>query len=339
MKEFLVSKRSTEVGVASQLHFSDQCNVLFQIACALCFLADKNLVHRDVAARNCLVGAGIQVKLADFGLARGTGSDLYYRKLGGMVPIRWMSPEAILDGKYSVRSDIWSFGVLIWEVFTLGQLPFYGWSNDEVLEKIKEGWHLALPQNCPETVCEIMEWCWEQDAHQRITAEQLVQLFSRLMRHSSKTMNVPLSSLAEFASLVPSGRVRHTNEYMAEADSCGGSGSVRSHGTVLNSKGGNLMVSLDEDDVDIPKSMQSGHGVTKATAIVSDMEVHEAACQLPNGYCHSDSSGASSADHEKDSAIYLPSPRDVDSQGKENSDEVLSKAVFSELTAFFDSEV
>ena len=207
-------KRSTDPDVPHQLSFKDQCTILYQISCALNFISGKSLVHRDIAARNCLVGTGIQAKLADFGLARGTGSDLYYRKLGGAVPIRWMSPEAIFDGKYSVRSDIWSFGVLVWEVFTFGQLPFYGWSNEEVLEKVRDGWHLALPENCPVTVCEIMEWCWEQDPHERVAAEQLVLMYSCLMRQSVQTANVPLCSLAEFESVVPS-RDRLENEYVA----------------------------------------------------------------------------------------------------------------------------
>jgi serine/threonine protein kinase len=163
------------------------------------------------------VGTALIVKLADFGLARGTGSDLYYRKMGGAVPIRWMSPEAIFDGKYSVRSDVWSFGVLIWEVFMLGQMPFYGKSNEEVLEELKHGRHLELPDDCPRTVCDMMEFCWEQDAHKRITAGELVQLLNKLMSHSKTSSNVPLFSVAEFTSIIPSDRRQQENEYIPES--------------------------------------------------------------------------------------------------------------------------
>ena len=315
MKEFLVSKRATGHGQPDQLQFSDQCKILFQIACALSFLSDKNLVHRDIAARNCLVGPGLIIKLADFGLARGTGSDLYYRKLGGTMPIRWMPPEAIFDGKYSVRSDVWSFGVIIWEVFTFGQMPFYGRSNEEVLEESKEGRHLPLPNGCPQTVCDIMEWCWEQDAHKRVTAGELVQLFCTLMSHSKTSSNVPLSSLSEFASIVPSDRAQHKNEYIPEdlvPESYRNSrlGSLVVHRTAEEV----MWVTENGDDMDHPNSMQSVHYMNKAAGKVSKLEISEVDCQSHNNQnSDADSTSTRSEDHEKDSAVYLPSPYNVDS--------------------------
>lgn len=100
------------------------------------YLSAQRFVHRDLACRNCLVGSGLVVKIADFGMSR----DIYtcdYYKIGGsrLLPVRWMSPESVIYGRFTLETDIWSFGVVLWEVFSYGKQPYYGHTNEEVRNK------------------------------------------------------------------------------------------------------------------------------------------------------------------------------------------------------------
>ena len=137
-------------------------NMAYDIAAGLSFLAEQKYVHRDVACRNCLVNAGRSVKLADFGMTRPMFESDYYRfsrrgkkyyysnfiilsLFKGMLPVRWMSPESLADGIFTPMSDIWSYGVLMYEIITFGSFPFQGLSNNQVLENIKSGSTLTIP--------------------------------------------------------------------------------------------------------------------------------------------------------------------------------------------------
>ncbi len=103
-------------------------------------------VHRDLACRNCLVNASRTIKLADFGMARPMFENDYYRfSRRGMLPVRWMSPESLADGIFTPMSDVWSYGVLLYEIITFGSFPFQGLSNNQVLENVKNGQTLAQP--------------------------------------------------------------------------------------------------------------------------------------------------------------------------------------------------
>ncbi|CAG2060043.1 unnamed protein product, partial [Timema podura] len=108
-------------------------SVALQISAGMCYLASQRFVHRDLACRNCLVGSGLTVKIADFGMSR----DIYtcdYYKIGGsrLLPVRWMSPESVLYGRFTLESDVWSYGVVLWEIYSMGKQPYYGHSNEEV---------------------------------------------------------------------------------------------------------------------------------------------------------------------------------------------------------------
>ena len=103
-------------------------------------------MHRDVACRNCLVNSSRTIKLADFGMTRQMFQSDYYRfSRRGMLPVRWMSPESLADGIFTPMSDIWSYGVLLYEIITFGSFPFQGLSNNQVLENIKNGQTLSQP--------------------------------------------------------------------------------------------------------------------------------------------------------------------------------------------------
>ncbi|XP_012234031.2 high affinity nerve growth factor receptor-like isoform X1 [Linepithema humile] len=140
-----------------------------QIAAGMTYLSAQRFVHRDLACRNCLVGSGLVVKIADFGMSR----DIYtcdYYKIGGsrLLPVRWMSPESVIYGRFTLETDIWSFGVVLWEVFSYGKQPYYGHTNEEVVKLILQGIMLMPPEECPPVICQIMRDCWKTDPRERI---------------------------------------------------------------------------------------------------------------------------------------------------------------------------
>ena len=145
--------------------------IALQVAAGLEYLASLKFVHRDVASRNCLVDHTLTVKIADFGMSRETNAMEYYRigSSKACLPVRWMPPEALLYGKFTVKSDVWSFGVLMWEVYTYGHQPFSGLSNHEVIDKVKGGGCLDCPQLCPAPVYAVLQSTWTRVPSRRPT--------------------------------------------------------------------------------------------------------------------------------------------------------------------------
>ncbi|XP_042904175.1 proto-oncogene tyrosine-protein kinase ROS isoform X2 [Parasteatoda tepidariorum] len=158
----------------SNLTLDDLLIISIDVAKGCKYLEDLHFVHRDLAARNCLVSSYDRehriVKIGDFGLARDIYKNDYYRKEGeGLLPVRWMAPESLIDGIFTNQSDVWAFGVLLWEVMTLGQQPYPAQSNMEVLNYVREGNHLDKPKNCPDDMHDIMARCWSYNADDRPT--------------------------------------------------------------------------------------------------------------------------------------------------------------------------
>ncbi|KAM9311927.1 insulin-like growth factor 1 receptor [Gastrophryne carolinensis] len=139
-----------------------------EIADGMAYLNANKFVHRDLAARNCMVAEDFTVKIGDFGMTRDIYETDYYRKGGkGLLPVRWMSPESLKDGVFTIHSDVWSFGVVLWEIATLAEQPYHGMSNEQVLRFVMEGGLLEKPDNCPDMLFELMRMCWQYNPKMR----------------------------------------------------------------------------------------------------------------------------------------------------------------------------
>ena len=133
-------------------------------------ISQKKTNYRDLASRNCMVSLDEVVKVGDLGMARdGCRTEIYHTNADGPLPIRWMAPESIRDGKFTSQSDVWSYGVVLWEIATLAELPYQGFSNSEVLSQVKRGQHLHPPEDCHDVLGSLMLQCWQDNPNSRPT--------------------------------------------------------------------------------------------------------------------------------------------------------------------------
>ncbi|XP_043218453.1 tyrosine-protein kinase SRK2-like isoform X2 [Amphibalanus amphitrite] len=154
-----------------QCKFPDLLYMSGQVASGMAYLEEKRLIHRDLAARNILVGDAREVKICDFGLARAIEDNEYCPKQGAKFPVKWTAPEAIMYGKFSIKSDVWSFGVLLMEIVTYGAVPYPGLSNRDLPDMLVRGYRAPPPPPtvCPPALYETMLQCWTFEPEKRPT--------------------------------------------------------------------------------------------------------------------------------------------------------------------------
>ncbi|XP_053677809.1 uncharacterized protein LOC128727882 [Anopheles nili] len=199
LKTYLLARR--HLVNSKQSEDSDISNkrltmMALDVSRALSYLAEQKYVHRDVACRNCLVNAQRVVKLGDFGMARSTFENDYYRfNRKGMLPVRWMAPESLTMGLFTPASDVWSYGVLLYEIITFGSFPFQGLSNNQVLENLKQGQTLTIPAGVKPQLEGLMKACWNEDYKKRPMASEVSDFIANYPRLLNPCLDVPIASV------------------------------------------------------------------------------------------------------------------------------------------------
>uniref|UniRef100_A0A8B9UEV7 receptor protein-tyrosine kinase n=1 Tax=Anas zonorhyncha TaxID=75864 RepID=A0A8B9UEV7_9AVES len=181
------------------LNLADLLQFSSQVAQGMAFLASKNCIHRDLAARNVLVSDGRVAKICDFGLARDIMNDSNYVVKGNArLPVKWMAPESIFDCIYTVQSDVWSYGILLWEIFSLGKSPYPGMVvNSKFYSMVKQGYQMARPDFAPLEMYTIMQACWSLEPTQRPTFDQICCFIQKELEMHKEQDQTNLPSTAE----------------------------------------------------------------------------------------------------------------------------------------------
>ncbi|XP_041913586.1 tyrosine-protein kinase receptor Tie-1 isoform X1 [Alosa sapidissima] len=179
-----------EHGTASTLTSQQLLQFAVDVANGMHYLSDKQFIHRDLAARNVLVGENLVAKIADFGLSR--GEEVYVKKTMGRLPVRWMAIESLNYSVYTTKSDVWSFGVLLWEIVSLGGTPYCGMTCAELYEKLPQGYRMEKPKNCDDEVYELMRQCWRDRPYERPPFQQISVQLTRMQEARKAYVNMAL---------------------------------------------------------------------------------------------------------------------------------------------------
>ncbi|XP_034060386.1 ephrin type-A receptor 7 isoform X2 [Gymnodraco acuticeps] len=187
------------------------------VAAGMRYLSDMGYIHRDLAARNILVNSNLVCKVSDFGLSRvidddpeavytttgkmqdimnvmfAPATDLRFTEQGGKIPVRWTAPEAIQYRKFTSASDAWSYGIVMWEVMSYGERPYWDMSNQDVIKAIEEGYRLPAPMDCPPGLHQLMLDCWQKDRAERPKFDQIVSILDKMIRNPN-TLKTPVGT-------------------------------------------------------------------------------------------------------------------------------------------------
>ena len=233
-------------GKGRHLQLPQLIDMAAQIAAGMAYLEMHNYIHQDLAARNILVGEYNIVKVANFGFARLIADDEYNPPDGTKFPIKWTAPEAALYNHFSIKSDVWSFGILLTELVTYGRIPYPGMTNGEVLQKVERGYRMPCPTNTPEPLYQIMLDCWKHDPANRPTFEALqFRLEDYFVIDGSQYHHVSLQA-DEFLSLgnEPSSRAKELSSQANE---------LSSQANELSSQADRLSSEIDDQFTEIGK--------------------------------------------------------------------------------------
>ncbi|XP_026133517.1 inactive tyrosine-protein kinase 7 [Carassius auratus] len=177
LKQFLrISTSSDEKLKPHPISTRTKVSICAQVAHGMQHLSNRGFVHRDLASRNCLISGQRQVKVSALSLSRDVYNSEYYEHGQVCIPLRWLPGESVFEGEFCSKSDVWAFGVLMWEVFSLGELPYPTLSDQQVLEGLQAGTlRLSPPVNCPAHVCSLMSRCWASSPKERPTFTEILQ--------------------------------------------------------------------------------------------------------------------------------------------------------------------
>ncbi|XP_016863370.1 ephrin type-A receptor 5 isoform X7 [Homo sapiens] len=191
------------------------------ISAGMKYLSDMGYVHRDLAARNILINSNLVCKVSDFGLSRVLEDDpeAAYTTRGGKIPIRWTAPEAIAFRKFTSASDVWSYGIVMWEVVSYGERPYWEMTNQDVIKAVEEGYRLPSPMDCPAALYQLMLDCWQKERNSRPKFDEIVNMLDKLIRNPSslKTLvnaSCRVSNLLAEHSPLGSGAYRSVGEWL-----------------------------------------------------------------------------------------------------------------------------
>jgi receptor tyrosine kinase-like orphan receptor 1 len=211
LHEYLVLQRSKTIDLTDFLHIS------MQIVSGMIYLSEKKFLHNDLSTRNIFISEHLNIKITNIARYRRKYHLDYYKLVNRLLPVRWMSIESLLSGIYSEMSDVWSFGVLLWEMFSYGIQPYYGQTNPEVIEMIRDRKLLTCPINCPKRIYALMCSCWEEISDQRPTFMELMRRLRQFEEASTTSSSIDdelisvkqmESPTAKYRSLMsPNGRI------------------------------------------------------------------------------------------------------------------------------------
>ena len=160
-------------GEGGSLKLPQLIDMASQVAAGMAYLEERNIVHRYLTARNILVGENLICKVANFEMAREIDEDIYEAHTGQRFPIKWTAPEAAWYNRFTIKSDVWSFGIVLYEIITYGRFLYPGMNNAQVLEQIQQGYRMPRPMGCPDKLYDIMLDCWREEPANRPTFETL----------------------------------------------------------------------------------------------------------------------------------------------------------------------